>query len=354
MSELEQQIAACLHRDAITLVRRWRARLASVHGQTTDPPTEAVDAGTTTYPMLVEGIAAALIGDARGTVKLARAGWQLGGSRYREGTELLEALREVQLLDAIVMYAAERQAEALGGAVADGLRVARGLQRGTSFLLRAVTKGFTYTWLIAQRERASSLRHDIRNPLGTIRNAIAFLEDETIPSHLRDIQRFRSMIVRNAAHADSLVSRHLGDGVVMDDALVGRPVSIHDVALAVKRGLREEAKEAGVEIVVGDGLPVVSVDASAVELTLIAAVAGALEGGASRRLSIDADATHERSVRIRIGMDAGRRAEGAGLVLAQELTTWMGGALLVEDNIILELPLSPRQSRRDLAGPSQR
>ena len=353
MSELEQQIAAYLRRDAIAIIDRWRARISSGCGPAPalndEFPTDQ-DADS----MLVEGVAAALIGDARGTVELARAGWQLGSTRYREGAELFEVLRELQLLEAVTMYAAERHADTLGGSAAGGLRVARALQRGTSLLVRAATKGFTHTWLGAQRERASSLRHDIRNPLGTIRNAIAFLEDETIPPHLRDIERFRAMIVRNAAHADALVSEHLGDGVVMSQAMVGRPVSIHEVALAVRRGLREEAREAGVEIVVADALPIVNIDATAVELTLLAAVAGVLESGVQRRLSIEPDAMRERSVRIRIGAEPADHPGGAGLVLAQELTQWVGGALMMEDALILELPLSPRQSSGDLAGPSER
>ena len=351
MSELQQQIAVGLRRDAALLSGRWHARVMAGRGSGQGNGEGLVEdaAGSA----LVHGLASALVGDARGMVELARAGWEFGSTRHRGRTELLQMLRELQLLEAVVLYAAEQCAEALGGAASEGLRIARGLQRGTGLLSRAAAKGFLHAWLSARRRRASTLRHDIRNPLGTIRNAIAFLEDESIPPHLRDLERYRRMIVRNAAQADALVNQHLGDGAVMADALVAHAVSIHDVALAVRRGLREEAREAGVDIVVADTLPVVSVDATAVELVLLAVVAGALEDGAHRQLSIGPDATRERSVRIRIETDLrDQRTErtGGGLTLARELAHWAGGELSIQDAIILELPLSPRQARGDVAG----
>lgn len=350
MSELEQLIAVNLRRDASVLSGRWRTRAtagreASEASREPEEPDEQ-SAGAA----LVGGLAAVLVGDARGMVGLARAGWQFGSMRYRQGTELVQVLGELQLLGAVVLYAAERCAESLGGSASDGVRAARGVQRGMDLLSRAATKGFTSAWLGNQRRRASTLRHDIRNPLGTIRNAIAFLEDESIPSNLRDEERFRRMIVRNAAEADALISQHLGDGVVVGDALVGQAVSIHDVALLVRRGLREEAKEAGVEIVVADSLPIARVDATAVELALLAAVAGVLERGARRQLSIEPGATRERSVCIRIGAELWAGGDGEGLSLAQDLAEWVGGALSLDDAIVLELPLSPRQARGDVAG----
>lgn len=354
MSELEQQIAGNLHRDSLVLSERWNTRLMAGREATGAQHRPGRPSEDSAGPALVRGLAASLVGDARGMVGLARAGWQFGSTRHGEGMELVQVIRELQLLDAVVLYAAEQHAESLGGRASDGLRAARGVQRGMSLLSRAATKGFTNAWLAAQRRRASLLRHDIRNPLGTIRNAIAFLEDESIPSHLRDDERFRRMIVRNAAQADALVSQHLGDGVVMGDALVGQPVSIHDVALAVRRGLREEAREAGVEIVVADALPVVSVDATAVELALLAAVAGVLETGVRRQVSIEPGATRERSVCIRLDAELNAGVDGEGLSLAQDLAQWVGGVLSLGDAIVLELPLSPGQPRGDVAGPSER
>ena len=354
MAELEHQIAASLRRDAAELIDRWRARVVAIQGATGARQDRETDHEPGAGPALVEGLATALVGDARGMVGLARAGWHLGSSRHRDGADLFQVLRELQLLEAVVLYAAERAAETLEGVAAQGLHVARGIQRGTGLLSRAATKGFTHAWLGEQRRRASTLRHDIRNPLGTIRNAVAFLEDETIPSHLRDLERFQRMIVRNAAQADALVSRYLGDGAVVDAALPGQDVSIHDVALAVRRSLREEAREAGVEIIVADALPMVSVDATAVELALLATVAGALEGRVCRQVSIEPDATRERSVRIRIGVEPGERRDGEGLNLARELAQWAGGELTLDDTIVLELPLSPRESRGDVAGADER
>ena len=352
MSELEQQIAVSLRREASLLSGRWHMRVTAGGGNVQRDGEEIVDDAA--GPALVHGLASALIGDARGMVELARAGWEYGSTRYRRGTELLQVLRELQLLEAVILYAAEGCAEAIGGAASDGLRVARGMQRGTGLLSRAASQGFMHAWLSAQRERASTLRHDIRNPLGTIRNAIAFLQDESIPPHMRDLERFRRMIVRNAAQADALVNQHLGDSAVMGDALVAHPVSMQDVALAVRRGLREEAREAGVEIIVADTFPVVTIDATTVELVLLAVVAGALEDGASQRLSIGPDMARERSVRIRVEAEFGDHRDGEGLSLARELAHWAGGELSVQDAIILELPLSSRQARGDLAGMRER
>ena len=349
MSELVQQISRVLHRDAETIAGRWRTRVAAAPGAAAR---ETVDDGSVleaSGASFIQGLSDAVVGHAHGVAKLTQAGWHFGASRHRDGAELFQVLWELELLEAVVLHAAERCAEHGGetASASDGLRVARSIQRANALLARAAAKGHTHAWMLAQRRHFSALRHDIRNPLGTMRNAIAFLEDDSIPPHLRDLQRYRRMIVRNAAHADALVTQHLGDVAVFEHAVGTQAVSIHEVALAVRRGLREEAREAGVEILVADELPVVRIDATTVELALLATVAGALESG-TRQVRIEPDAVRERSVRIRIGADEAR--ETRGLSLAQELARWVGGELSVENDIVLELPMSPIKSRGDLGG----
>jgi len=80
----------------------------------------------------------------------------------------------------------------------------------------------------ALQERFRRLRHDLRNPLGTIRSALSLMADESVPEEARRSPRFRAMIDRNTTALDRLIVARLGDDeahVVAVPAPAGEPSS---------------------------------------------------------------------------------------------------------------------------------
>jgi hypothetical protein len=144
------------------------------------------------------------------------------------------------------------------------------------------------------RARWRLLRHDPAHPLGTIRSALSLMEDEALPAETRTGPRIRAMVSRNAGSLETLIAAGLDDALA--EAIVSAPqeVSLRDVALAVRRTLREAARLAECEIVVEDALPSARVDEAAVELTLATLL---LAGRRARRpgdvLRVGAEARRE-------------------------------------------------------------
>jgi len=55
------------------------------------------------------------------------------------------------------------------------------------------------------------LRHDLRNPIGTIRSALSLMADEAVPEEARRSPRFRAMIERNTVSLDQMIVARLSD-----------------------------------------------------------------------------------------------------------------------------------------------
>jgi K+-sensing histidine kinase KdpD len=61
------------------------------------------------------------------------------------------------------------------------------------------------------RKRYRAIRHDLRNPLGTIKSAVALLTDESAPVEMRESRRVRALVVRNTSSLDQMIAEALGD-----------------------------------------------------------------------------------------------------------------------------------------------
>src|SRR5687767_15186207 len=131
-----------------------------------------------------------------------RRSWDLGSIAHHAGVTLHYMLKEVDLLMAMVLYAGERQLEGLDGSPTEGMQIARRLHEAGSLLRLTAAKGFTHSYLGALRDRYQTLRHDLRNPLGTIKSAISLMDDQSLPAELRSDPRFRAMVTRHATSHD--------------------------------------------------------------------------------------------------------------------------------------------------------
>src|SRR5688500_7545542 len=133
-----------------------------------DAQPEAANAET-----IVDAIADAVSGGASWQTDLMRRSWELGSVAHHAGVTLHYMLKEVDLLMAMVLYAGERGIEGVEGSPTDGIQVARRLHEAGSLLRLTAAKGFTHAYLAALRDRYQTMRHDLRNPMGTIISALS-------------------------------------------------------------------------------------------------------------------------------------------------------------------------------------
>ena len=219
--------------------------------------------------------------DARPAGEVMRLGWAAGRTAFAAGLSIHHVVRDADLLLAVVLADVERALDdtptAAGATAAEAFTVARRLHRATGRYGQAAVSGFVHALLAELRERYRLLRHDLRNPLGTIRSALSLMEDESVPAETRHGPSIRAMVARNAGSLDHLIALGLDDAAATALLSPSQEVGLRDVALAARREVREAARLAGCEIAVD--LPDVGpsrVDGAALELTLTAVLLAAL------------------------------------------------------------------------------
>lgn len=210
---------------------------------------------------------------------LVELGIAQGSLAFDHGVSLHQVLRAADLLVAMVLYESETALAVLppdGQTVGAGLRLARRIQQTMSVFTLSLAKGYTHASADGMRDRFRSLRHDLRNPLGTIKNVLALMGDETMPPDARSNPRFHAMADRNTRVLESLITARLSDIAAEIRSSSASAVSVRTVACSVRRDLRGESSARGVAIAVGSDLPWVGLDAGALELLLHAVLRAVL------------------------------------------------------------------------------
>ncbi|NUO65397.1 MAG: hypothetical protein HOQ11_04630 [Gemmatimonadaceae bacterium] len=356
VQRLTHHVASALQAEAPALAARWRA-----NGIRVAPGSPVISADTPQSGEILralDALARGISGEPCWQDDLIRAGWALGAEEFRLGASLPALLKQLDLMEAMTLYAVETAA---GGddtaTAADGIAIARRLQRARSLLSLATLKGFVEEYLDEMRARYRSLRHDIRNPLGTIKTAVSLMEDETIPADMRANPRFRAMVTRNATSIDAMIGRRLGDAATREEAFAWHDVPLADVVRTVRRDLREDAAEAHCGVVIEDALPTVRTDALGAEL-LLRTVVGAVVRAAAPHTDVSVAFVRQEqgsvvlSVRHEPGGDRTAERE-AGLALAERLARRMGGRVWLDDVVYVALPTSAPEQGEDVGGARQ-
>ena len=347
MSKLTGQVAEALRTEAAELTERWKAQVRS-HAprlredrEPADPQPETAEAQT-----IVHAMADAIAGTAAWQTDLMRRSWDLGSIAHHAGVTLHYMLKEVDLLIAMVLYAGERGLQGLEGTPTDGMQIARRLHEAGSLLRLTAAKGFTHSYLTALRDRYQTLRHDLRNPLGTIKSAISMMDDQTVPVELRMDPRFRVMVTRNATSLDGMIGAGLSDDAAHELAFSRQRISLRDIAIAVRRDLRQRCADVGCTIEISDALPMVSADPMGFELMLKAVLVTLLgQLSADSTIRIEEGELKDRSAVVKVlygRPDVVDESIGT-LALASELSEQTGVRVWAAGPVFLEVPGVPVQ-----------
>jgi hypothetical protein len=202
--------AAALRTQADRIAARWEEQ--SGRGDRHDQSEQRRANEVSRPAALVESLAASLASDGAAPDALVVLGLAVGSEAFELGGSLPHALRGVDLLTAMTLRVVETSiaSEADASAV-DGVRVSRQLQQASALLTLAVTTGYTQAMTGGMRAHFRQLRHDLRNPLGTIKSVLAMMEDETMPREEREHPRFRAMARRNVRSLGELIAERLSD-----------------------------------------------------------------------------------------------------------------------------------------------
>lgn len=217
-SALRIEVTAVLEQRADDIAARWWEDARALWSDATISTVE--DARTSPDPApresasgLVRVLAATLLAPEDARRDAAARGFALGASAFAHGVTLPALLRAVQRLTTSCLDVVEDVVVGGGERVVprEAVRVCRELQDAAERFGADATRGFLEAGDHVLRERFRRLRHDLRNPVGTIRSALSLMADESVPEEARRSPRFPAMIERNVALLDQLIVERLSD-----------------------------------------------------------------------------------------------------------------------------------------------
>ena len=350
--ELRTLVAGRLEQRAADIAARWERQARGVTLRDDHESAEDAAASLRAIVAIVHSLAASLASDGATADDAVALGLAYGVDAFETGASLHHTLKGLDLLGAMTMYAVEHAAtvpaDAMqaspAGTVADGVRLCRRLQQATSLLSLAATKGYTQAVSDGLRDRFRLLRHDLRNPLGTIKSVLALMDDETVPADARAHPRFRAMAERNARSLDELIVARLSDAAALLPALSHQRVSLRVIACGVRRDLRAEAEARDASVLVADARTRVCVDAVSLELLLHTLLYAALqESSEGDELSVDfGEATVDRATLMLARTPAGPAvSDTASIDRLLSLASRMGAKVTMGDTIVVTVPIRP-------------
>jgi signal transduction histidine kinase len=344
---LRARAAAVLRAQAPQIAERWEAQSRTVALRR--PRSEERAASQNPAAAFVASFAAALSTEGASSEDLIALGFAFGMEAFETGGSLHHALKGLDLLLAMVLYAVETSiGEMESGTAADGVRVSRRLQQASSLLTLAAAKGYTEAMGDTMRDRFRHLRHDLRNPLGTIKSVLAMMDDETMPAEERTHPRFRAMAKRNARTLGDLIAERLSDAEALVPTLAEQSVSLRAVACGVRRDLRAHAEARAAAVVVGSTRAHVRVDAIGLELLLHELLLAALqEASSGEELHVEFGEIREAHASMSLrGRSAGSLvSDPATLERLTALAKQLHGKLDTGEGVIsLRFPVRPAET----------
>lgn len=350
-----RQTAALLERQADDIAVRWEAQVRALLP-------EATDDGTTSSRVeraaaVVRSLATSLEADGARSDDAVALGLAAGTAAFGAGAMLHQLLRALDVLVAMCLFVVEEAAtrgEIRASGAGDGIRLSRLLQRAAGTVILAAARGYAQASAGAMQERFRRLRHDLRNPLSTIRSALELMADESVPEEARRSPRFRAMIERNAATLDRMIVTRLGDAEARFGAGAYQRIAPRTVACAVRRDLRADADAHNVSVAVVNGGEPLRVDAAGLELLLHNVLLAVLhEAKPGDTVTLEFLDTDESRATLALGTSTGgaaitnERAREGLVSLATALGAWFD---ITPDRVTFAFPVVPDE--REVSAPS--
>jgi signal transduction histidine kinase len=312
-----------------------------------DADIRLVDHGIGTHD-LVNALLSSLDAPNAGSDEAIAHGLRFGTEAFTRGTSLHHLTKALDLLSAMALYTVETSIveSGISGSAVEGVRLARQLQGRSALLSLAATRGYMQAYAEALRERFRHLRHDLRNPLGTIKSVLSLMDDDTVPLDARADPRFQAIAQRNARSLEELIAYRLSDAAALLPIVAGQDVSLRSIASSVRRELRSETERRGVTVFMGSDAPSGRLDTPALELLLRAALQAALQeckAGEQLRLEFD-DMVSDQAI-VSISCESGRPVLGdqASLARLTSLARQVGASLTVDGRLVVSVPMGPRE-----------
>jgi signal transduction histidine kinase len=356
-----RETAALLERQADDIATRWEVQVRALLPEATgeDVTSSRVERAAS----VVRSLAASLAADGGASDDAVALGLAVGTAAFGGGAMLHHLLRTLDLLVAMCLFVMEEavgngavRAGGIAGGIADGVRLSRRLQQAAGTITLAAARGYAQAAAGAMQERFRRLRHDLRNPLSTIRSALELMADESVPEEARRSPRFRDMIERNATALDRMIVARLGDAEVRSGAGTYQRIAPRIVACAVRRDLRADADARNVSVVVASGSQAVRVDAAGLELllhnVLLAALHEATSGDTLTLQFPDSD-----SSRATLALDTSASRPPISDAGASERLTSLASALgawlnISPERVTLTFPVVPDEREAPTPSPS--
>jgi signal transduction histidine kinase len=336
-------VLSAIRSGAADLANRWEAQIKSV--ALMDDVRLRQVGGADWAQRLIDALLGSATPDDLDPEEGIAAGLEFGAHAFTCGSSLHHTMKALDLLSAMMLYAAETvldESDAREVSAAQGIRIARYLQRRAALLSLAATRGYMQAYTDALRERFRHLRHDLRNPLGTIKSVLALMTDESVPLDARADPRFQAMAKRNARSLEELIADRLSDAAALLPMVADQEVSLRSVACAVRRELRGEAERRGVTVLVGTAAPYGRVDTPGLELLLRGVLQTALqECGEGDQLHLEFSGPIDGRGTVSISCESGREPirDESSLERLSSLAERVGASILSGQRVLVSVPM---------------
>jgi len=352
-----RQGAALLERRADDIAARWEAQVRALLPEATGA--DATSSRVERAASVIRSLATSLAAEGGTSDDAVALGLAVGTAAFGAGATLHHLLRTLDLLVAMCLFVMEEaasQGEVRAGSVADGVRLCRRLQQAAGTITLAAARGYSQAGTGVTQERFRRLRHDLRNPLSTIRSALELMADESVPEEARRNPRFRAMIERNATTLDRMIVTRLGDAEARSGAGTYQRIALRVVACAVRRDLRADADARNVSVVVASSSQSVRVDAAGLELLLHNVLLAALhEAKPGDTLTLEFPDSDEGQAALALGTSAdGAPISDAGTrERLESLATVLGAWLNIsQERVTLAFPEVPTDREAGTPSPA--
>ncbi len=274
---LADVLAERLRESRRELAARWLDRIAarvSLHANKIFPSNELLDH----VPLLIQGVADYLqdpVNEVSADMPVVAKAMELGALRHAQGFDVYEILKEYEILGGILFAFLAEAADQIAEPCekSELLFCGQRLFKAVTLIQQTTTSHFLRLGDTRIAEREERLRafnqtvsHEIKNRIGAILGAGgALLEMPDLPPEQQ--KQFLEIVVKNARTMRHSVENLIALSTTETDSRQHRHVQLPEAAREAVREVRESAKDAGLEIRVGD-LPNMEINAAAVELCL--------------------------------------------------------------------------------------